>query len=89
MEPIWCARDLPKKLVRMTSAGAGEKSVQDTHVHGGRIYKEPLDDGGGERTNAHMHTPSPPLAVSPAENRKICSASSNAGGFCCGSGTLL
>jgi hypothetical protein len=47
----------------MTSAGAGEKSVQDTHIHRG-AHKELLDDGGGE----HTCTPFLPAA---AENQKI------------------
>jgi hypothetical protein len=36
----------------MTSAGAGEKSVQDTHIYRG-AHKELLDDGGGEHTCTH------------------------------------
>jgi hypothetical protein len=63
----------------MTSAGAGEKSVQDTHIHRA-AYKELLGDDGGGRT--HMHTrrvPFLPSAASSAENQKIFALRPSAG----------
>lgn len=69
MEAIWCARDLPKKLVRMTSAGAGEKSVQDTHIHGGAYTKNRSTTvEANERTHAHAFSPLGVVGCGKSEN---------------------